>query len=152
MQKNLESINSIWNWIGENLNKWLQTISSVKTQVNEVLSNEKKSESDEIIKKILSWEYKFFSRWTKGRYIEDTLWYYIYTLVLDKNWEKKDVDIIFYPNINSKILIRIGYSFHEILISENPQILNIISKFYPLPVYAKDRYWWVFLSYVNQIN
>lgn len=151
----------IWNWVNvieasdswflDACSSWLPTWNT-KTQVDKILSNKEEWDKEEweiVVEKILSWEYTFFSKWVKGRYIDESFWYYIYTFVLDKNWQKENVDVIFYSTTNSKVMIRVGCWFYEVLISENPQILNMISKIYPLPVYTEDGFWWV--SLVNNI-
>jgi len=131
------------------LSKWLPTW-NIKTQVNEILSKRDSLEEspDIIVNKILSWEYKFISRWVKGRYIDRICWYYIYTFVLDK--DSLEVDVIFYSKTNSKLIIKVGSLFYEVFIPETPEIIEMISRFYPLPVYTEDGLWWV--SLVNSAS
>lgn len=120
-----------------------------KVLIDNALLNEEKWE--EIVNKILSWEYNFISWWEKGRYTDNNTWYYVYTFVLDKNWEKENVDVIFYSTTNTKVMVRIKSWFYEVMISEHPEILDLVLKFYQLPVYTKDSSWWVSLAN-NLIN
>jgi hypothetical protein len=36
------------------------------------------------------------------------------------------------------LIIKVGSLFYEVLISETPEIIKMISRFYPLPVYTED--------------
>ncbi len=142
-------LNNVWNswvwvnvakstdtWFLDKCFKWLPMLDT-KKQINDVLSNEE--DWTEVLEKILSWEYVFSWKWTKGKYTDKYTWYCIYTFVLDKSWIKQDVDVIFYSVMSSKVMIRIDSWYYEILISKHPEILEMISKIYPaLPTYSSD--------------
>lgn len=109
----------------------------VKTSVESTLS---KDDLKEKLDAVIAGNISILWEWKKGRFIDTSAGYYVYTLQLS---DKTEMDVIFYSHTNHKVLVGFKNHFEELEVHTDKTLLEKIAEIYPLPVYTQDGLGWV---------